>query len=266
MRKLTLLLVALSLMACEKELTIDYHTTNPLYVAEIMLTPEEITARITTTQDIVGTPDAKHYVDNAVVTISEEGTSWADTLENKGKGNYKLFYYAVEGHTYTVDVCISGHHYTSTSTMRSAPVVNSFGFVWQDVLTERLLFADLRLQDNPDENNYYFMHLYRNNIGYRWAVIDDSANPGGELQQLFSTATQREMEKGTNSDALQDGDRLRLEVRSIDLPTYNYFYSLQLMNNTGTNPVSNFTGGLLGYFSACQVVTLNQVFNTDSVR
>ena len=53
MRKLTLLLVALSLMACEKELTIDYHTTNPLYVAEIMLTPEEITARITTTQDIV---------------------------------------------------------------------------------------------------------------------------------------------------------------------------------------------------------------------
>ena len=109
------------------------------------------------------------------------------------------------------------------------------------------------------------MHLYRNYIGDRWAVMRDTSNPGDELQQLFSCTTETEIRKNDN-DELHDGDRLRLEVRSIDKSAYDYLYSLQTMDNSGSNPIQNFTGGMLGYFSAYQSQSSETVFHIDSIR
>jgi len=258
-------LFLLVLTACEKEIALDYRTVPPLYVAEVSLTPDKVSARITTTRSVQETKAT--YVDHATVTVYATGEDeYADTLEYRGDGVYQLTYWGMTGQEYNVDICIDGQHYTSASTLRSAPVMNSFRFVWKDVLTERMLFGDLRLQDVPNEVNYYFMHLYCNGVGYRWAVLNDRSNPGEELQQLFSCCTERDMQKGTGSDVLHEGDRLRLEVRSIDRAAYDYLYSLQLMDNTGTNPVANFTNGMLGYFSAYQSLSYETTFRVDKVE
>ena len=149
--------------------------------------------------------------------------------------------------------------------MPSEPQFSSFRFVWKDVLTERFLFADLKVNDISGQNNYYFMHIYRNGVGYRWAVMDDSHNPGGELQQLFSCTTERNLDKNVD-DGLKDGDKIHLEIRSIDRRTYDYFYSMQVMQNSGTNPVQNYTGGCLGYFSACNIITYDTTFRRADVQ
>ena len=60
---------------------------------------------------------------------------------------------------------------------------------------------------------------------------------------------------------LQEGDRLLIEIRAIDQRAYDYLYSMQLMDNTGTNPIPNFTGGCLGYFSAYHQITYDCVFH-----
>jgi hypothetical protein len=127
--------------------------------------------------------------------------------------------------------------------------------VWQKILTEKMLYIAVTLQDIPNEPNYYFIHIYRNGIGYRWSVVRDDKNPGGELRQLFNCMTKRQMEENTDDDVLHDGDQLHIEVRSIDKNVYNYLYSLQIMDNTTTNPIANFTNGALGYFSAYSSVT-----------
>ena len=93
----------------------------------------------------------------------------------------------------------------------------------------------------------------------------DTSNPGDELQQLFSCTTEKEIRK-EDSDELHEGDRLRLEVRSIDKPAFDYLYSLQTMDNTGSNPIENFSGGMLGYFSAYQSLSVETVFHIDSIR
>ena len=262
-----LLLTALVLcVACENEIAIDYHSSKPICVAEVEMTPDWVTARVTTTRDVTEASAKNTFIDDATVTVRMVGSTWTDTLVGKGRGEYRLDYFAIEGKEYEVDVIIGGEHHLSTSSMHSCPQLVSFEFVWQDMLTERFLFADLRLNDNPDENNYYFMHLDRNGVGYRWAVIDDRSNPGGELQQLFSCTTEREMDKGTGSDVLHDGDVMRMEVRSIDRRAYDYLYSLQLMDNSGTNPIANFSGSLLGYFSAYQQVEAKLVFRRADVN
>jgi hypothetical protein len=106
------------------------------------------------------------------------------------------------------------------------------------------------------------MHIYRNSIGYRWAVMRDNQNPNEELQQLFSF-----FREGSNdSDVLNEGDLLRIEIRAIDQRAYDYLYSMQLMNDTGTNPIANFSGGCLGYFSAYHQITYSYRYHASEVE
>ena len=141
--------------------------------------------------------------------------------------------------------------------MQQAPMMNNFRFVWMKAAGERIMFGDLRIQDILNEENWYFMHIYRNNIGYRWAVMRDQQNPNKELQQLFTFFR----EGSDDSDVLQEGDHLHIEIRAIDQRAYDYLYSMQLMDDTGTNPIPNFTGGCLGYFSAFNQITYDCTYH-----
>ena len=129
-------------------------------------------------------------------------------------------------------------------------------------MTEHYQMGELMLQDIPNEDNWYFMHIYRNGTGYRWAVKRDDQNPNKELQQLFTFAR----EGSDDKDLLREDDHLHIEIRSIDQKTYDYFYSMQIMDNTGTNPLPNFTGGCLGYFSAYSQITYDCIFHEADVE
>jgi len=251
--------------SCEKEIDIDYREVNSLYVAEASITQNGTTVRLTTTQNVTDNSRQNHYIEGATVVLSCKKLELEETLTEKGSGVYTSTLKGQPGLTYNIDIEIDGKHFTSSSTMQEAPVMNSFRFVWKKVLSERFLFADLRVQDTPDQNSYYFMHIYRNNVGYRWAVMSDENNKNGELQQLFQCTTERDMDKG-DSDALQDGDAIRLEIRAIDKLSYDYLYSMQVMDNAGTNPIANFTGGLLGYFSAYHVLTYRYTFRRSELE
>ena len=256
--------------SCEKEIDVDYHQVDRLYVAEGLVTQDGKTnrtnmptyVRLTTTQDM--TDNATNTITGATVVLSENGEV-IDTLRYWRSGYYVSNCIGFKGCRYTMDIYLDGHHFQSSSVMQSEPQLSSFRFVWKDVLTERMLFADLKIDDISGENNYYFMHIYRNGVGYRWAVMDDSHNPGGELQQLFSCTTERNLDKN-DDDGLKDGDKIHVEVRSIDRRTYDYFYSLQVMQNSSTNPVQNFTGGCLGYFSACHIISYDTTFRRADVE
>ena len=260
------------LTSCEKEIDIDYHQVDPLYVAEGLVTQDGSTnytkrptfVRLTTTQDMTDNVSNGHNLMGATIVLSEDGYV-LDTLRYWRNGYYVSDCQGYEGSQYTIDIYLDGNHFQSSSVMQAEPQFSSFRFVWKDVLSERLLFADLKINDISGQNNYYFMHIYRNGIGYRWAVMDDSHNPGGELQQLFSCTTERNLDKN-DDDGLKDGDKIHLEIRSIDRRTYDYFYSMQVMQNSATNPVQNFTGGCLGYFSACQIVTYDTTFRRANIE
>ena len=263
-RTLIILLSAVALTACEKEIPIDYHEVDALYVAEACMTQEKTTVRLSTTQPVTDNSRNEHFVTGATVVLSSDG--WVlDTLKYTSQGFYTSDFYGIYPFTYQIDIDVDGHHFTSTSTMQQAPQVNSFRFVWKNVVGERFLFGDLKLQDITGENNCYFMHIYRNGVGYRWAVMTDEHSPGQELQQLFQCCTQRDMNKNED-DALRDGDRIKVEVRCIDRLSYDYLYSMQVMDNAGTNPIQNWTGGCLGYFSAYHVETFSQVFHLTDIE
>ena len=256
-----LFVVAMLTVSCEKELEIDYKTVDQLYVVEAELSNQRTRVAISKTRQIEN--DGNRYgVDGAVISIKGDDGS-EQMLTTSSSGVYTSNTKGVPGVKYSIEVEIDGKRFTSSSTMQQTPVINSVRFVWKNVLNTKVLFADLRIQDFPDETNYYFMHIYRNGLGYRWAVMKDAGNPGEELQQLFSCMME---DTDDDDDRLEDGDVMRFEVRAIDKLSYDYLFSMQQTSSIATNPIANFTGGCLGYFSAYGKTNYSCTFNSDEVK
>lgn len=245
------------LAGCEREIDIDYRDAAPQYVVEASLTPTLAKVRISQTVPVKGSHPSDRVVEGAKVVISS-GDSIHHVAQYSSNGIYLYPFRTYVGTRYQLDIDVDGHHFSSVSTLQPQPVISSFRFVWKKMATTKILFADLRILDFPGQQNYYFIHFYRNNVGYRWTVLRDTSNPGKELQQLIGCMS----EDSNNSDnIIREGDQLRIEVRTIDRAAYDYLYSLAQATNNGSNPVANFTGGCLGYFSAYIPYTMTVTYH-----
>lgn len=253
-------LTIILLSSCEKDIDIDYHQVPSLYVVEASVSNINMEARISQTQNM-DDDNTQSDISNATVIITgDDGSS--SRLSYQSNGRYSSKSKGVPGVTYTITVDVDGEHFTSTSTMQKKPTINSFRIIRKKIATEWFQIGELKFQDLPNEDNWYFMHIYRNDLGYRWAVLNDRNDPNEERQQLFTFF--REGDGG--SDVLRDGDDLRIELYSIDQRAYDYLFSMQMMDNTGTNPIPNFTGGCLGYFSAHWLVTKPFIYRAANVE
>lgn len=262
------LLTLTATTACEHEMDIDYHQSEPRYVVEASLTEEMTQVHITSTRPMSGGNTEEYISDAQVVVTGDDGTR--DTAIYANKGYYLAATRGIAGHTYKLEVNAGGQRFTSTSTMQRKPVMSQCRFVWKKIMSLKMLFIDLKIEDFANETNYYYVHVYRNDYSYRWAVIRDNGNPDGDLQQLFSCCTDENLNKEGSSEADTDvmceGDRIRLEIRAIDRRAYDYLASMERMSSTGTNPIDNFDGGCLGYFSAYSQLTRYLVFREKNIE
>ncbi len=249
----------LLLSSCEKNIDIDYRQVDPIYVVEASVTDTGMQARVSQTQAMDN--NISQGVTGAEVTITGSDGTEVELVATKN-GWYQSKAKGTPGVTYQIDVEVDGQHFTSTAIMQRAPKINKFHFIWKELMSERFLVGELLFQDIPNEDNWYFSHIYRNNIGYRWAVKRDDTGPNKELQQLFTIAR----EGSDDKDMLVDGDVLRIELSAVDQRVYDYLYSMQIMDNTGTNPIAHFSGGCLGYFSAYTEVIIYHVFHLEDVE
>ena len=246
--------------SCKKDIDIDYHPVDPIYVVEASVSNDGMEARISETNNMDDNSTLSDIDGAKVVVTGSDGS--VNTLTYTRNGYYRATAQGTPGVEYTIDITFDGNHFTSSSVMQNMPKMNSFRFIRKKIVTENYQMGELMIQDIPNEDNWYFMHIYRNGTGYRWAVKRDDQNPNGELQQLFSF----EREGSNDEDLLRDGDRLHIEIRTIDQKSYDYLYSMQIMDNTGTNPPPNFTGGCLGYFSAYSQITYDCEFYEEYVE
>lgn len=255
-----LCLIMILLSSCKKDIEIDYRQVDPIYVVEASVSNNGMQARISHTNNMDDNSTTSNIGGASVTITGSDGSS--ETLRYISNGIYRSATPGIPGVEYKIDIELDGKHFTSTSIMQEMPELNDFHFMWKTIINQKLLMGEVLFQDIPNETNWYFIHLYRDDTGLRWAVKRDDVDPDGELQQLFSFGT----EDSDDEDMLHEGDQMHLELRAIDQRTYDYFYSMQIMDNTGTNPIQNFTGGCLGYFSAYSEVTYDCIFHTADVE
>jgi hypothetical protein len=255
MQKIVLYIVILSwgFSSCEKVIDIKLNDAEKKYVIEGVLTDQPGSCRVLLSQ-------TKNFTDNnsfagvggAAVSITDNSNN-TTVLSEDSTGVYTSgTLTGIVGNVYTLTLNINGTTFTASSVM--PPKINMDSLY----ITEENLFGEIRKTTNVEYldpvgigNNYRFI-LYVNGEKKKNIYIrnDDYSDGNVSVDKLFLFGDE------DDDKELKTGDQVKTEMLCISSPVYKYWYSLSESatgdNNSASpaNPVSNISGGALGYFSA----------------
>lgn len=246
-------------ISCEKVIDIKINGADKKYVIEgnvfnVQSLPQEV--KISQTKDF---SDDNSFVGirGALVSIREKG-GLAYRLAEVSAGIYRTTALkGIPGRTYELSVTINGNSYTATSTMPSALVsIDSLSLFDIGFGSNTVKTIIPSYKDPPGLGNSYRIVEYANEIPVKKIFVqNDDLSDGLVISRPLINP------KGE----LKTGDAVRVNLLCIDSDVYKYWFSLDQaatgdnQSATPTNPVSNISGGVLGYFSAQSISGINIV-------
>lgn len=252
MRKVILivngLLLLMAFAGCERVIEVDIKPNSTKLVIEGNIT-NIVGAQTINISKTVAYSDDNVYppVSGAVVTVSNITGTY--TFKETQPGQYtNSVIRARPGQEILFKVTLDNRVYTATSTMPQPVVLDSLGVTEFALSNKYLKTVSVYYQDPVDKTNSYRFIMSVNGVLIKQVfTINDELTNGRPVNSLLYQT----------DIALKSGDRVDVEMQCIDPFVYNYWYSLSKQggngpNNSATpsNPISNLTGDVLGYFSA----------------
>lgn len=230
------------LTSCEKVIQVDLNSVAPKYVINAAIIEGQADHFISITRSL-NFDQATTFpkVDNAVVTVTDNVGNTASFV-SIGDGRYQVSnYLGIVGRNYTITVQVDGEIFTASCAMPSTVAIDSL-FQQNYLFGSDTMYGVIPAHFDPaNESNYYQFRVDINNKPFEQTLLstDQYTNGNLDVQPLFLP--------------VKPGDVVRVEMLSITKPIWSYLNQLALNNSqqtTPANPISNFTGGCLGYFSA----------------
>jgi hypothetical protein len=241
------LLITLFFSSCEKAIDVPVREVDKKLVIEAVLTDQQgdCLVKISRTKSLSST-NHLDGVSGATVQMKEAGRTTVQLLET-ASGHYRANLTGRPGKTYELAVQLEGQTYTAFSKMPEAVAIDSLHISTMNMLGEESYMTNIVFSDPVAPGHAYRFVQYQNGKKNKVFTIvnDDLFNGRQNTVQYFNS-----------HDSLKKGDHIRVQLQSIDMNVYKYWYSLwQGATGEGNaaspaNPVSNIQGGALGYFSA----------------
>lgn len=240
-----LLLLAVTLSSCEKEITMDLHPSEPRVVIEGVVQEGEFAKiRLTMSKNY---DDETPYtpIEGATVKLSDDKGN-TETLLLAPSGAYESINMKGElGASYKLLVEVDGQTYTSETKMPSSITIDTLFII--KFFSETYL-AKTIIKDKPGEDNYYRFIVNYNQKEMPTILIDDDDKKDGRL-------IERTLPFNGDDDELVEmevNDHLRVEMRCITKEAFDFYKAWDSLLNGGSqvNPPSNIKGGALGFFHA----------------
>lgn len=240
------------LVSCEKVIDVKVNEAAKKYVIEGVLTDQAGSCQVTITQTKGFNEDNDFTgINNAKVTITDDAGA-VSNLTQTSAGLYESSLKGVPAKTYTLQVSINGEVFTAVSKMPLPISIDSLYINEVSFFSKTSKLVNVRYSDPVTLGNNYRFVQYINRIKNKGIYIQNDDLTNGRV----STATFYNRDGDINK-----GDTVKVELQCIDPAIYKYWFSLS-QSSTGetesaspANPVSNITGGALGYFSAHTVRT-----------
>ena len=265
-------LLAGLLTSCKKEIDFDYHEVDPIVVIEGRVTNEGSTVFITQSRQVT---DSVHpqCTQGAAVAIKTDGNTTILPYD-PATDSYHSATPGVAGKTYELSVDLNGHHYEASAKMLEPAPIILVDFFWMTVLDERMLVYELWATDPyPQERTYYWYRVDRithhphfegkpRREPYRWGVLDDRGSLPGKIFLDMVTTSEKVMDEDEEEhwkSILYDVDSITCQLMTIDTPVHDYYTSLRAGQNGGANPITNISGGCLGYFAAGSITRTDTI-------
>ena len=244
------IILSIGLSSCTKVITINLNDAAPQLVIQGNVTNVPGITTITISKTInYSLNNVFPTVSGATVKITDSTNGNIFTLSEITAGTYQTAsLQGLQGHTYLLNVLLNGTEYKASSTMPSQVNLDSVTFQINTGFGQTLINPMPNLQDPANINNYYkFIQTINSKITKKIFVFDDRLSDGKYIaRQIFN-----------DSAYIQLKDTVQLEMQCLDKPVYEYFKELSGLDPTNgqptspSNPTSNISGGVLGYFSAC---------------
>ena len=245
----------ITLSSCQKVIDIDLNTATPQYVieAELVEGTQDFTVRVTKTSNFFST-DKATAVNNATITLKKDNGT-AISLIGENNGYYKAAQYtATNKANYTLNVSVDGKKFDASSylakpiTLDSVEIEKDSGNPFGGASADSTYQLYCIFQDPKSETNFYRIKTVVNgkpkNDGENILVIDDRFSDGNRIRiPIFTTE-------------FKLGEKVDVELVSIDKKVHDYYNTLSTLVSNGnnsaapTNPITNWSGGALGYFGA----------------
>ncbi len=247
-----LLLLTMVICSCEKVIDIDLNVAHPQVVIEgkICNAENESSVRVTWSGSYFN-----ELTDNSVmgaVVVLEDERGFKNVLSEGENGIYRMNEFVpMMNHEYTLSVEIDGINYQASSLMYPPVKIDSIGVVHrkESFLFKEGYYVTCNFTDPVSYANYYRIKVLVNG-----EFINTSDNNYIIKDKLFNG---KSIKVSLRRKLFDIGDKVTIELQSIDEKNYEYFTTLQEITGGNSansaapsNPVSNFTNGALGYFSA----------------
>ena len=235
--------------ACQKVIDLDLKEAAPRLVIEGQLVNDGQPCTVQVSRSASYT-DTNTFpgVSGAVVTLSDDAGGLETLAATSNAGQYwGRTILGQAGRRYTLRVEVEGDAYVAVSTLPA--VVPLTG-----LKAEKSGFGD-NIQITPEfldpagVRNYYLFRQYRNGRLNKTLFLqnDDLTDGKANARPLLGRG-------GEDEDKVASGDSVRIEMQNVDAGVYEYLRTLNqvLQGNAASpaNPKTNFSGNVLGYFSA----------------
>ncbi|OIR08267.1 hypothetical protein GALL_94350 [mine drainage metagenome] len=244
---ITFFLIA-ALTACTKTINVDLNNAPSQLVIEGIVTNKN-SAQVNISKSVTfGSSNDFPTVSGATVKITDNLNNNFSLIETTPGFYSNSNLIGVPGRTYNLSVTLNGINYTASSTMPQQVNLDTLLLTKIPYFNKMITVVQPQYTDPAGIANYYsFIETieYPNktfSAGF-FFVWDDRFNDGGISTRPLIVA----------DSTISSGDTINVEMRCIDKNVYRYYNSLSNLQQNSTtpeNPVSNITGGCLGYFSA----------------
>ena len=237
--------------SCEKVIDVELDSTAKKYVIEGIVTDQPGTSmvKITQTKDFNENNDFPG-VSGATVIVKDNDV--AVQLQETANGVYTdASLTGIPGHKYNLEVKIEGQTYTATSILPAKVNFDTMYVKEEEFFGTNRKIPNISYIDPAGSGDSYRFVLYKNGEQQKtiYVVNDDYADNRPANWQLLTYDEEKE------EDKVKTNDVIRVDMFCIDKAVYKYWYSLLAASGgdsgaTPANPVTNISGGALGYFSA----------------
>lgn len=253
--------LALSLVSCEKELDFEYRDIDPILVIEASLTQSGARASLTETTSMDEPMNRERLTDATVILTDLTAGISAELLPGE-RGEYENTVSGEPGHLYRLDVTRGDISYTSQCLMSEPVEMLGVEFGWIKMPYDHVAVLKVSFTDpQTTAGDCYWVRVYRNGEAYMWTEVTDNLASGGVIEEVMMTSRMDTSEEEDDT-VLRDGDVVTATVTPISREMYDYLTAL----SADSNGPSMFSGGFcLGYFLAAPVATGSVTFCPDNI-
>lgn len=259
LRYFSVMIPAVVLCGCEKELDFEYHDVESPLVIEAVLSDDGPSVRLTRTTPM-NEPMDLSPVAGALVTLTDLTAGESRALLLRDNGAYGDDIPGVPGHEYMVDVTAGDKNFRAYSRMAHGTEIVDMFFQWIKMPYDELAVLQVSFREVPgDTDNCYWIRLLRNGEAYSWEVVDRRVAEAGIINVVTMTS-RRDIEEEDESDVLRDGDEVTALVVPVSRMMADYLTALSLDSNGPRMWEGDYS---LGYFLAAPVAEKRVIYHPD---